>query len=62
MFFIDFSSTIATTILLCYFCRINFLKVFMELQKEFSMEFSVLLGSFLVLVRKLIDDNQFNIN
>ena len=46
----DFSSSITCTILLWLFCRINFLKVLMELQKEFSKSFSVILGTFSILV------------
>ena len=49
-FAVDFSSTITSIILLWVFCRINFLKALMELQKEFSKLFSVILGTFSILV------------
>ena len=49
-FLIDFSSTILCAFILWYSCKINLLKVFGVLQKEFGTSFCVLLGYTLLVV------------
>ena len=44
LFLIDFSSTILSSIILWFSCRINLWKVFVLLQKEFRNAFCVSLG------------------
>ena len=50
-FFIDFSSAVASTIILQLFCRINICKVFAVTQKEFAQTFCIILGYWVLLVR-----------
>ena len=42
---IDFSSTLATAVILWFSCKINLWKAFNELQKEFFKRFSMILGT-----------------
>ena len=49
-FSVDFASTIASAIILWLYCKINMFKAFIELQKEFSVVFSIILSTFLILV------------
>ena len=55
-FLIDFSSAVASTIILQLFCRINICKVFAATQKEFALTFCIILGYFVLLVRIKIND------
>ena len=55
-FMVDFSSTLISAAILWYTCRINLLKVFLELLKEFGKSFCVVQGFLLVLVCKFVKD------
>ena len=50
-FLVDFASTIVSATILWSFCKINLLKVFAEIQKEFFKGFSFILGFLILAVR-----------
>ena len=51
LFAVDFGSTILSSLMLWWSCRINLWKAFVVLQKEFGTAFSVLLGYIVLVVR-----------
>ena len=51
-FFVDLLSTIATYVVLRIYCKINYLKIVAEMQKEFFSSFILYLGFLSLAVRK----------
>ena len=59
LFLVDFSSTISTSLILWFSCKINLYKVFVALRKEFGSAFCALLGYILLAVSKLSYSNHY---
>ena len=54
-FFVDLASTIATYVLLRVYCKINYLKIVAEIQKEFFGIFILYLAFLTLAVRKILN-------